>query len=106
MVFAYEELKEYVGEDFERFYALGFLEDQILPAVLDAYKYGKDFCSTENICIHIFLALNYLRRGLNADIAVEHLRRLLTEEPERLVKSDLGDEYQNYITDLKEIFSV
>lgn len=106
MVFAYEELKEYVREDFERFYELGFQEEQIFPAVLDEYKYGKDFCSTENLCIHIFLALNYIRRGLNTDIAVEHLRRLLTEESERLVKSDLGDEYPNYITDLKEIFCV
>lgn len=106
MVFTYEELKEYVREDFERFYALGFHEDQIFPAVLDEYKYGKDFCPTEDICIHIFLALNYLRRGLNTDIAVEHLRRLLTEESERLVKSDLGDEYPSYITDLKEIICV
>ena len=106
MVFAYEELKEYVREDFERFYALGFQEEQIFPAVLDEYKYGKDFCSTENLCIHIFLAINYLRRSLNTDIVAEHLRRLLTEQSERLVKSDLGDEYPNYIADLKEILCV
>lgn len=106
MVFTYEELKEYVREDFERFYEMGFQEEQIFSAVLDEYKHGKDFCSTENICIHIFLALNYLRRGLNTDVAVGHLRRLLTEESEHLVKSELGDEYPNYITDLKEILCV
>ena len=106
MVFMYEELKEYVREDFERFYALGFQEEQILPSVLDEYKYGKDFCSTENLCIHIFLALNYLQRGLNTDVVAGHLRRLLAEESEHLVKSDLRDEYPNYMTDLKEILRV
>lgn len=106
MVFTYKELEEYVRGDFERFYEMGFQEEQIFPAVLDEYKYGKDFCPTENLCIHIFLALNFLRRGLNTDVVAEHLRRLLTEESERLVKSDLGDEYPNYITDLKEILRV
>ena len=106
MVFTYKELEEYGRGDFERFYEMGFQEEQIFPAVLDEYKYGKDFCPTENLCIHIFLALNFLRRGLNTDVVAEHLRRLLTEESERLVKSDLGDEYPNYITDLKEILRV
>ena len=49
MVFTYEELKEYVREDFERFYEMGFQEEQIFSAVLDEYKHGKDFCFTENI---------------------------------------------------------
>lgn len=106
MIFAYEELKEYVREDFERFYALGFQEEQIFSAVLDEYKYGTDFCSTENLCIHIFLALNYVQKGLDANKVVEQLRQLLTEESESFVKSDLGDEYQNYTTDLKEILRV
>ena len=106
MVFTYKELEEHVRGDFERFYEMGFQEEQIFPAVLDEYKYGKDFCPTENLCIHIFLALNFLRRGLNTDVVAEHLRRLLTEESERLVKSDLGDEYPNYIIDLKEILRV
>lgn len=33
MVFEYEELKECVEEDFERFYKMGFNEEQIFPAV-------------------------------------------------------------------------
>lgn len=54
MVFTYKELKEYVRGDFERFYEMGFQEEQIFLAVLDEYKYGKDFCPIENLCIHIF----------------------------------------------------
>ena len=106
MVFTYKELKEYVRGDFERFYEMGFQEEQIFLAVLDEYKYGKDFCPIENLCIHIFLALNYLRKGLNTDVVAEHLRRLLTEVSEYLIKSDLGNEYPNYIPDLKEILRV
>lgn len=106
MVFQYDELKAYVKEDFERFYRMGFQGEQIFPAVMDEYRHGEDFCSTENICIHIFLVLNYVQKGLNANKVVEYLRQLLTEESACLVKSDLGDEYPNYITDLKEIFCV
>lgn len=38
MIFEYDELKEYVGEDFERFNKTGFDEDQIFPAVLNEYE--------------------------------------------------------------------
>lgn len=43
MIFEYEELKESVKEDFERFYKMGFNEKQIFPAVLNEYRYGEDF---------------------------------------------------------------
>lgn len=54
MIFEYEELKEYVEEDFERLYKMGFNENQIFPAVLNEYEYGEDFGFVENICIHVF----------------------------------------------------
>lgn len=63
MIFEYDELKESVTEDFDRFYQMGFSETQILPAVLNEYQHGEDFCPAEHICIHIFLALNYRKTG-------------------------------------------
>ena len=59
MIFEYEELKECVKEDFERFYEMGFNEKQILPAVLNEYEHGEDFCLVEDICIHVLLGLKY-----------------------------------------------
>ncbi|WP_297870932.1 hypothetical protein [uncultured Oscillibacter sp.] len=47
MVFRYAGLKEYVREDFERFYRMGFREEEIVPAVLDEYRHGEDFSVTE-----------------------------------------------------------
>lgn len=35
MIFEYSELKQYVEEDFNRFYEMGFSEKQIFPAVLN-----------------------------------------------------------------------
>ena len=67
MIFEYDELKECVTEDFERFYDMGFNAKQIFPAILKEYEHGEDYCQLENICVHIFIALNYLERGIKFD---------------------------------------
>lgn len=54
MIFEYEELKECVEKDFERFYKMGFNENQIFPAVFNEYEHGEDFSFVENVCIHVF----------------------------------------------------
>ena len=54
MIFSYEELKDYVREDFERFYQMGFDERQIIPAVVNEYAHGAGFCRTEYACILVF----------------------------------------------------
>ena len=77
MIFEYDELKECVTKDFERFYDMGFDEKQIFPAVLNEYEHGEDYCQLENICVHIFLALNYLERGIKFDDIVEKLDALM-----------------------------
>ncbi|MDE7434979.1 MAG: hypothetical protein K2N01_04030, partial [Lachnospiraceae bacterium] len=100
MIFEYDELKECVDEDFKRFYKMGFNEKQIFPAVLNEYEHGEDFCQVENICIHIFLALDYAKKNLNDKEIVEKLNQLLIEEVENEVKGELGNEYIKYITDL------
>lgn len=100
MIFQYDELKEYVKEDFEQFYQMGFRGGQILGAVLDEYQYGKDFCRVENICIHIFLILNYAETGLDFDEVTGGLEQLMTDKTDDEVKRELGAEYAKYIADL------
>lgn len=99
MIFKYEELKECVGEDFVRFYKMGFNEEQIFPAVLNEYEHGEDFCLAENICIHVCLALFYAEKNLNSNVIIEKLNQLMTKEVESEIKVELGNEYLKFVTD-------
>ena len=103
MVFEYEELREAVREDFERFYQWGFHGNQIYAAVLDEYQHGT-FSETEWICLHIFLALNYAEKSLDNSDIIKELQRQITKETECEVKSALGNEYATYLADLNKIF--
>lgn len=105
MIFEYEELKECVKEDFERFYEMGFNEKQIFPAVLNEYEHGEDFCLVENICIHVLLVLNYSEKKLNYTEIIEKLSHLMNEEAENEIKNELGNEYTKFITDLNSVRS-
>lgn len=105
MIFKYEELKECVKEDFERFYEMGFNEKQIFPAVLNEYEHGEDFCLVENICIHVLLGLNYSEKKINYTEIIEKLDRLINEEVENEVKNELGNEYAKFIADLNSVRS-
>lgn len=103
MIFDYAELKEFVREDFDRFYQMGFDESQMLPAILNEYEHGRGFCQTENVCIHIFLAQNYIKRGLKYRKIIEHLHRLLTEDVYCEMQQELTDDYMKCIEDLDGI---
>lgn len=105
MIFEYEELKECVEEDFERFYKMGFNEKQIFPAVLNEYKYGESFCLVENICIHVLLVLYYAEKDLNYKEIIEKLNQLMNEEVENTIKVELGNEYTKFIADLNDVRS-
>lgn len=105
MIFEYEELKECVEQDFERFFRMGFNENQIFPAVLDEYEHGEDFCLVENICIHVLLALHYSKNNLSYEIINEKIIQLLDKEVENEVKVELGNEYIKFITDLNNVRS-
>lgn len=99
MIFEYEELKEYIKEDFEQFYKMGFNEEQILPAVLNEYEHGEDFCLVENICIHLFLVLIYAERNWDCHAIIEELNQLMNGEVENEIKIELGEDYTKFITD-------
>lgn len=103
MLFAYEALKGFVREDFERFYAMGFDGNQILPAVLHEYEHGEGFCQAENICIRLFLVLNYWEKGLPAAALMETLVPLLADERCEGIQAALGSGYAQYVSDLDVI---
>lgn len=103
MLFGYEELKEYVKEDFERFYEMGFNEKQILSAVLNEYEHGEDFCLVEDICIHVLLGLKYSEKRRNNSKIIEEINQLIHKETENEIKTELGDEYPKFITDLNRV---
>ncbi len=100
MIFEYDELRECVEEDFERFYQMGFNEKQIFPAVLNEYEHGENFSQVENICIHIFLALNYAKREFNYDEIIDKLKGLMNKEVENKVKDELKNVYAEFVADL------
>lgn len=99
MIFEYEELKEYIKEDFEQFYKMGFYEKQIFPAVLNEYRYGEDFGLVENICIHVFLVLIYAKKNWDCHEIIEELNQLMNGKVENEIKVELGTEYMKFITD-------
>ncbi|MBD5551375.1 MAG: hypothetical protein HDQ96_09375 [Lachnospiraceae bacterium] len=103
MNFGYEELKECVEEDFERFYKMGFNERQIFPAVLNEYEQGEDFCLVENICIHILLVLAYAEKNLDYYEIIDKLNQLVNDKVKNEVKLELGNEYSKFIADLNRV---
>ena len=106
MIFKYDELKECVEEDFERFYKMGFNENQILPAVLNEYEHGEDFGFVENVCIHVFLVLFYREKNLKYSQIIDRLNQLMNEQDENELKIELGNEYTEFATDLSIIRTI
>ena len=101
MILQYDELKDAIKEDFERFYQWGFNEKQIYPAVLNEYKYGVDFSQIENICIHIFLIMSYKERKMNYYFILIEIERLILFVGHDKIKTDLEKEYDKFINDLR-----
>ncbi len=100
MIFEYDELREYVEEDFDHFFQMGFNEKQIYPAVLEEYQHGENFSQAENICIHIFLALKYAKMGFHYDEIADKLKALMNEALEHEVKAELKNAYTKFVADL------
>lgn len=99
MVIQYDELKDGVKEDFERFSQWGFNEEEIFFAVLDEYKYGEGFSQIENICIHIFLILFYKKNAMSYDFILIELNKMVLLVGQEAIKVDLGKEYDEFVAD-------
>ncbi|MBQ6462177.1 MAG: hypothetical protein IJJ59_02495 [Pseudobutyrivibrio sp.] len=103
MIFEYEELKECVQEDFDRFYGMGFNEKQIFPAVLNEYEHGVDYDQAENVCVHIFLVLNYMDKNMDYSEIIEKIKSLISDEAKRDIEDSLGNDYVKFVNDLRII---
>lgn len=105
MIFRCNELKEYVTEDFDRFFKMGFDEKQILLAVLNEYEHGENFCQTENICIHILLGINYSKKGQSINLIRVKLEQLMSDDVMKNIENELGCDYVKFISDLDSIMA-
>lgn len=100
MIFEYAELKDCVREDFERFYKMGFNENQIFLAVLNEYEHGEDFGFVENVCVHLFLLLAYKEKKMSCNQIIERLNQLMKGDGKNKLKAELGNEYSKFVADL------
>lgn len=103
MIFDYDELKEYVSEDFERFSLMGFDEKQIFPAILAEYEYAADFCLVERICIYVFIILNYIEKNMDYLVIVEELKKIIEESEKDAIKEELNQDYEKFLLDIDTI---
>ena len=103
MIFKYDELKEYVSEDFKRFQKMNYNEKQIYPAILEEYKHGEDFSEAENICIHVILAMVYAAQRWDYSIIISKLKLLWKDETENQLEKELGDEYIRFYADFERV---
>ena len=106
MIFRYHELRDYVCEDFMRFCSMGFSAEQILPAVLDDYMHGEDFSTAENVCIHLFVALNCVEEGMELHGIAEKLAPILTEDSINMTRLLLGEDGTAFLKDLERFRSM
>lgn len=102
MIFGYEELKKYVKADFRQFYEMEFKEE-IVPAILNEYEHGKDFCQVEYICILIFTALNYAEIGMDNNKIIEKIQLILEDGIGEKIKEELGNEYPGFLRDFNSL---
>ena len=101
MIFRYDELREYVWEDCERFLQMRFTEKQMLPAVLNEYEHGEGYCWTECVCIHVILAVFLKKNNMQFDEISAEVKKLLKQSEDNKIKDELGGDYFNFMTDVK-----
>ncbi len=104
MIYKYEELEEYIREDFYMYYKkMNFNDKQICCAIFDDYKRGEDETGLKNICIHIFLILNYKNNGFNYTEILQELQKKMENMSFEDIKSELKDEYDDFMSDYNRI---
>lgn len=106
MLYRYDELKQYIKEDFDVFYnQMKFDEKQIYPAILDEYIHGKDPSGVKNICIRIFIIMNYIDKNMNAESIYIELKRILDRMDLKVLQQELSEEYESFLDDIDIIKS-
>lgn len=106
MIYRYDELKQYIQEDFNVFYnQMKFNEKQIYPAILDEYIHGRDPSGVKNLCIHIFVIINYIDKNMDAKGIYVELKRKLDRIDSEVLQQELDEEYESFLDDIEFIES-
>lgn len=101
MIYSYNELKQYIKEDFDMFYSqMKFNENQIYPAILDEYKHGKDSSGIKQICVYVFIILNYIQNEFDIKNICMELEDLLEHVDEKELQQELKEEYSSFLSDI------
>lgn len=106
MIYRYDELKQYIQEDFDVFYnQMKFNEKQIYPAILDEYIHGRDPSGVKNVCIHIFVIINYINNNMGIENIYVELKRKLGRIDLEVLQQELDEEYESFLVDIEFIKS-
>lgn len=106
MIYRYDELKQYIQEDFNVFYnQMKFNEKQIYPAILDEYIHGSDPSGVKNLCIHIFVIINYIDKNMDIKGIYVELKGMLDRIDSEVLRQELDEEYESFLDDMEFIES-
>ncbi len=106
MIHQYNELKQYIKEDFDMFYKqMKFNDEEIYPAILDEYIHGGDLSGVKYICIHVFIIMNYMSENMNAEKIYAELKQRIERVGIEVVRQELNDEYKFFLEDMNMIES-
>ncbi len=107
MIFKFNELEESIKKNFVFFHKeMRFSSEQIYSAIMDEYIWGEDFTNTEEICIHIFLVLNYSENNLNYANVLENLKNKMSLMSLEDIKRELEDEYDEFIKEYNYVIGL
>ncbi len=67
---------------------------------MDEYKHASDFHCVENICIHIFLALEYEKNNLNNEKIVNEIPILINNSVLIEAKNVLKEDFHKFMEDI------
>lgn len=94
MRFGYEELKEYIKEDFDEFYSdWHFTKSQVVPAILNEYEHGKEYCKTEECVIYIAIALNFIKGNISLEELLGTFNLLFSDENLYKYRNEISNEF-------------
>jgi hypothetical protein len=106
MIHQYNELKQYIKEDFDMFYKqMKFNDDEIYLAILDEYIHGGDTSGVKYICIYVLIIMNYMSENMNVEKIYAELKKRIDRVGIEVVRQELNEEYKFFLEDMNMIES-